>query len=505
MKLSRCRIAVLCCLLIAPMLLASCARRGAGEAETATQRAEYTGNRTDLWDEEKNPPYTGDAWVPPGGDNEPENPDPDEPEEPEQPDDPEDLPGELPDFDGAEMIILTGALNLIAADWMADEYIYSEDPIPLMLYKRNLTVENLLNVAIQTIQEENSSLVSILRNSILADQRSYHVASLSLDNASVLAGEGLYMNLYDLPQLQLTRSWWNQNFNESAEINGMLPMATGAISPSLYKASYVVLFNEDVLPVNELNDVVKSGDWTMEMFHSFCTLYSEDLSDNYLKAAVGSVNAIASGFRHGCEVELTAREQDGAVFLRGLEERTVVSMQALSEIWMQSAFALRVSSSYSACEAFRYRQAAFLIGQVADIELLASNTNIPCGFLPMPKYDSEQTEYRTGAAYSHGTVAVPAYPTCPDAKMIGLVLEMMCAANVEDILPCYFSRNAFSPEDVELLESLQQMLRWDFSDVYYGNLGNTYWETAFWQNSSISSVYAAERSLMEERLNKLQS
>ena len=82
MKLSRCRIAVLCCLLIAPMLLASCARRGAGEAETATQRAEYTGNRTDLWDEEKNPPYTGDAWVPPGGD-EPEKPAEPEADEPE--------------------------------------------------------------------------------------------------------------------------------------------------------------------------------------------------------------------------------------------------------------------------------------------------------------------------------------------------------------------------------------------------------------------------------------
>ena len=152
MKLSRCRIAVLCCLLIAPMLLASCARRGAGEAETATQRAEYTGNRTDLWDEEKNPPYTGDAWVPPGGDNEPESPDPGEPEEPEQPDDPGDLPGELPDFDNAEFVMLSSADGFfVSQDWVDPDSEMVMDPLSQALFARNMAVEVTLNIDFQIV------------------------------------------------------------------------------------------------------------------------------------------------------------------------------------------------------------------------------------------------------------------------------------------------------------------------------------------------------------------
>ena len=124
----------------------------------------------------------------------------------------------------------------------------------------------------------------------------------------------------------------------------------------------------------------------------------------------------------------------------------------------------------------------------------------------MPKFDSSQTAYYTGASLTHGTVAVPAYKNAPDLDMVGIVLETLCAASEETVLTEYFTRTVGHPEDMELLESLQQMLRWDFMDVYCSQFGNsTYWENAFRQDRSLQYVYNTMRELMLVQLNELQS
>ena len=503
MKLSRCKIAVLCCLLIAPMLLASCARRGAGEAETATQRAEYTGNRTDLWDEEKNPPYTGDAWVPPGGD-EPESPDPDEPEEPEEPDDPGDPTPELPDFDNAEFVILSSADGFfVPEDWLTENAgMETGDALLWRLFERNTEVEDTLNVSIRITKANDSGILDLVRNSTLAGNGGYHMVSAPLNVASALSGEGLYMNLYELPDLQLNQPWWNQNFIDSAELNGKLPMVTGAISLSLYRASYITLLNMDCIEENEIDSIVERGEWTIEKYEEYCRLFT----NYYFAGAVGSTYAVAAGFRHGLGVELTVREADGKVLLRNLEEKTLAAMNRLSELCYQSESMTVVSDTDEAVNLFSSQPIALLVGRVWDAERIWDDYLVlNCGILPMPKLDSSQTAYSTGASLTHGTVAVPDYRDALDTDMVGAVLEELCVVSEEKVLPIYFTKYTSRQEDMELLKSLQQMLRWDFMDVYCSQFGNsTYWENAFRQNSSISSVYAAERSLMEERLNKLQ-
>ena len=504
MKLSRCRIAVLCCLLIAPMLLASCARRGAGEAETATQRAEYTGNRTDLWDEEKNPPYTGDAWVPPGGDNEPESPEPGEPEEPEQPDDPGDLTPELPDFDNAEFVMLSSADGFfVSQDWLTENAgMETGDALLWRLFERNTEVEDTLNVSIRITKANDSGILDLVRNSTLAGNGGYHMVSAPLNVASALSGEGLYMNLYELPDLQLNQPWWNQNFIDSAELNGKLPMVTGAISLSLYRASYITLLNMDCIEENEIDSIVERGEWTIEKYEEYCRLFT----NYYFAGAVGSTYAVAAGFRHGLGVELTVREADGKVLLRNLEEKTLAAMNRLSELCYQSESMTVVSDTDEAVNLFSSQPIALLVGRVYDAETIIKEGRVNFGILPMPKFDSSQTAYYTGASLTHGTVAVPAYKNAPDLDMVGIVLETLCAASEEPVLTEYFTRTVGHPEDMELLESLQQMLRWDFIDVYCSQFGNsTYWENAFRQDRSLQYVYNTMRELMLVQLNELQS
>ncbi len=497
MKLSRCKITVLCCLLIAPMLLASCARRGAGEAETTTQRAEYTGNRTDLWDEEKNPPYTGDAWVPPGGD-EPENPDPDEPEEPEQPDNPGDLTPELPDFDNAEFVMLSSADGFfVPEDWVdSDSEMVMDDPLSQALYARNMAVEVTLNIDFQIVVTPGSNIVNIVSNSVLSEVELYHTVLAPLNTASVLAGEGLYMNLYDLPWLEPDAEWWCQGFLAAAELNGSLPMATGALLPSLYRAAYVVYYNREYFGANELTELAERGGWTMEAFDEMARTLG----------AAGAENVVGSSFRQGFGAELTVREADGHVTLRGLDEKACDAMSLLSELWRQGEPVTLASNPDDAAGMFSSRQAALLVGRVYDAETIIKEGRVNFGILPMPKFDSSQTAYYTGASLTHGTVAVPAYKNAPDLDMVGIVLETLCAASEETVLTEYFTRTVGHPEDMELLESLQQMLRWDFMDVYCSQFGNsTYWENAFRQDRSLQYVYNTMRELMLVQLNELQS
>ena len=484
---------VLCILLLVSLLLAACAREGGETAEST--RAPYTGNRTDLWDEEKNPPFTGSITP-----FDPDSPDPDEPEQPE-PENPG-QPEETPDYGDASFCVLACS-ELNEEDWTVNSSASSAN-LEQMLYARNLAVEEQLNLHFEISMAGRTALPEKLLAGVLAKQVSYHVVSAPLIVASMLTAEDLYADLHDLP-LMLDQSWWNQSFIESAEINGRLPMATGAISPSLYRSAYVMYYNQDFFTnPSELYDMVERGDWTMEALAAYCAEFSYN---GGALAVIGLESAVPKAFRNGMDVDLTYRDAEGLVTARSnleLEERWTHSMDWMRGIWDAEA-AVSYPTTEETMENFQYSPAAFMVGTLSEIEEL-TRSGAAFGLLPMPKLDAGQQHYRTGAVSAHGTVAVPAYRSLPaeDAEMIAFVLDVLSAANQQSVLPICFLSWGTREEDADLMNSLDQMLRWDFVDVYCYTFGLTFWDVAFYSQNSVHSAYMSYLMDMENKLFTLQ-
>ena len=156
---------------------------------------------------------------------------------------PDDLPDDL-DFGGEEFTIH------VRGDETSYEDFFSEltgDIIDDVIYNRNRAVEERLNTAISVYRgkgwETYNDELKNIRNAVQAGDDSWDVIAGWSARIPIVANEGLFLNLYELPYLNLDREWWVQTLKEELTIGGKLYFATGDITLTLLEAAYVICFN----------------------------------------------------------------------------------------------------------------------------------------------------------------------------------------------------------------------------------------------------------------------
>ena len=93
------------------------------------------------------------------------------------------------------------------------------------IYKRNLTVSNLLNVDIETITMDGSwnnqdEFMGLIRNSVAAGDHEYDIITGYQAYITQLAMGGEVISMLGLPYVDYTQPWWNGETIEQNTVNG---------------------------------------------------------------------------------------------------------------------------------------------------------------------------------------------------------------------------------------------------------------------------------------------
>ena len=315
------------------------------------------------------------------------------------------------------------------------------------VYKRNLKVEERFKVKIA--EERVNYATGQAQKNILAGDDVYDVVMPYMNSSIKNALEGLYMNLYDVPNLNLENPWWDQRANDNLTVGGKLYFTTGDISILDNECTMVLFFNKSLIEDNKLDnpyELVKSGKWTMDKLFGMIEDVSADVNgDSEMKVeddrfGLFCQNNVPHSFWFGSGERISKTDKNGDLVLSMKTERSSEMIPYILENCLKDNVAKLISFTN---EGFAKAVSAFMGGRIlfAGWALGDINSIRDCkfdfGILPYPKYEESQAEYYNLIS----TVCVPGVSipvTNAEPEKAGLILEALAYYSVDTLTAAYY-------------------------------------------------------------------
>ena len=428
-------------------------------------------------------------------------------------------PLELPDkdYDGADFTFLIYPRGVAGNSHQFSEFVFFEDEageiINDAIGERNRLVEERFGVKIKTI--DSSAVKADAQKGILAGDSSFDVSAPYMTDALALAQENLFINLYDIPNMDIENEWWDLAMNRDLSIGGKLYIQSGDILLSTKELGYFLGINMALFEQYDIEnpyEAVIDGTWTTEKIHGISQKLTNDLNGD------GVLNELDRfGFTHtpgsaygmftAAGAMAASLDKDGVPQLTLYSERNQQILDALSDLYNDKTAMLDVnvmSNTWTTNrEMFINDQVAI---QPASIYVLQTRRDMVSdfGILPYPKFEeSQERYYHTTTPNRAMCITVPV--TTPDVERTGIILEALAYESKDTTLKAYYDYNLQTK--VSRDTESEQMLDIIFGDVVY-DIGDIFrWGTMFTvvtesiaDSSKFASLYAAAESAAKSAL-----
>jgi len=381
-------------------------------------------------------------------------------------------------------------------------------------------VEERFNVDITQVDItlENTDDVSVIRQNVLAGDNTFDIAQghdVSMANLSL---ERMFLNVYDIPNLDFTKPWWPQDTLESMTVADQMYLMVNNISYLNLGSTTVMYFNKDLfqeLDIAYPYDEVFAGDWTMDRMIEISALGYHDLNGNGTRDEMDRY-----GFAHQptyyCmlepfNVEPYQKDVNGSLFYEvDLDRLTQVTEKLYDLMFGNGGFVASQNvygsdASSVALNVFIEGRGLFRFGSLNAAVQTLSKSDVVYGILPVPKLDKSQDKYYSGANDRPFGVPTTAYE---NLDTIGIVIEALNAEGYKRVYPAFYevamkNRYADRTEDAQMLDLVRDNTITAFTYMFgdYGSVYNIMLEGLF-NKSTPSTVVSSWCAKVEKRQTK---
>ncbi|MCL2518349.1 MAG: hypothetical protein FWF15_07290 [Oscillospiraceae bacterium] len=389
----------------------------------------------------------------------------------------EDIP--VSDFNGYEFRILTRDADHHLKEVQAE--MENGDILNDVVYRRNRAVEDKLNINIKIIttpEVTEQELTQYFSKSVLADEDAFDLALPHTVNAGTAATQGIMFNWHNVPYIDFNKPWWNKVIVDELTINGKLFLAMSDFGISAIDYTWVMLYNYKIgndYDIPNLFDIVKAGNWTIDLFQSYIKNVSGDLNGdgifdhNDFYGFITHFNSAIQNWMFALDQKVTKMDADGYPQLIVNTEKMVSIVEKVYDILFTGNNTLYLDSSNKLRDAlnpighdqavatkFESDTVMFAAIRMQYIELLR-NMQSEYGIIPFPKYDSKQPAYYTHVDGHAPLMSLPL--TITNVERIGIIIEALSAETYREVVPAVmdlvlqskFARDAVSYEMLELI------------------------------------------------------
>ena len=344
------------------------------------------------------------------------------------------------------------------------------EPINDAIYRRNRFLEDKFNIEISEIRQ--GDVYSFAQKLIKSGSDDFDVMFPTLQQSALLIQQGYLLNLLDVPHLNFDKPWWNKTANDSLTIGKKLYSATGNITTMTNDATWVCLFNKEMLRDFGFSDhyqMVKEGNWTIDILHENARAATKDLNGDGILTPEDQWGAIGQYESAYCLFAATGqfiakKDADDLPTLVLNDDRTVSSLNKIVD-FMKDDFAYINADDYTSkyenvwieitTNAFAESRCLYLITNIEIVKnLRGMETNF--GILPLPKLDSAQDTYYNTMQYGNAScMSLPI--TISEPERNGAILEAWAAESVETLTRAYYDinlkgKNARDDESEDMLD-----------------------------------------------------
>ncbi len=437
------------------------------------------------------------------------------------------VPDEL-DYGGEDVVIISRALQ----GWTQDEVAVPEltsEPVNDAIFNRNMTVSDRLgvNIVSHAIDDPNPETpVQAVRDAVLAGIDEYDLLAGACYLVMYTTLEGNFRDLTQLTYLDLSQSYWTQDYNNTLSFDSKQYSATGMIALSNYRFAFVTAFNKDAFDDRSLPylyEAVDNGEWTLDYQATLSENFYRDLNGNGEKdeddfyGLITSTGISTDPYWASCDISLLEKNPDG-------EYEWTLDMQKLSDATDKILKLYYESGSYvySGVDAdteqdeirhdFAEGKAAMITTRLVAVEQAdVRNMKNPYGIVPMPKFDKSQKEYGT---LQHDQITVYGIPVTVQenkVEMLGAVMEVMASESQRTVKPAYYEialkrKYMSDPVAWDMLDKIFDTVRIDAGVVYVSVLGGPHAQLrdiAASKQNTVSSTYSKLAKNVQKELDKM--
>lgn len=367
-----------------------------------------------------------------------------------KPDIPEDK-----DFEGYDFKVLTkGQFDV---HWKSKD-IYAEElngePINDAVFNRNSKVGEKYNFTISEKVGTSSDASGEAKKAILAGEEAYDMILLGSSINSLITS-GMLVNLKNIPYMDLTKPWYDQNANESLSIDHKLYVTAGDLIIMDNDATWTLLFNKSLaadLGIGDLYEKVNSGAWTIDALHDCIVNASRDINGDGVQDETDQWGIEGESFNTaalilGCGEHFISKDENDLPVIAMQTEKFYTAFEKANAIngdFSLCLYAGKYSSKYpgmalwSDCmdKTFTDGRSLFNFAGLNRVSLFRT-METDFGIVPIPKFDESQTEYyNVVSLWCANFISVP--KTASDLERTGIIIEALSAESMYTLTPAYY-------------------------------------------------------------------
>lgn len=387
------------------------------------------------------------------------------------------------------------------------------------VYNMVVDVEDEFNVRFNFIDipgawGDRANFVNTVHNSVLAEDGAYDMVfgyqAYMIDNIA----NNDFMNLLDLPYLQLGAEHWTQAGVDTLTLNKRCFMATGDIFLSMWRGLFCMYFNKDIAADNGITDLyelVENKKWTHDKMAEYTMMVSEDLDQNDVhddKDMYGLASGSTPLRQFIVAYNTPIVSINGAdIQMAWNTERTVSVVEKLVTLF-QTDYAYNNFTPKVYKDMFRNGNAMFMLTTLDESVNLRSS-DVDFGILPYPMLDEAQGNYYSSTTNSSTMACVPV--TVNDAEMSALLIEALCRKGSEYVQPAFYNvalkGKYVDEESGKMIDIIREGLRFDFGWVHSValDLGGSYQDFVDKGDTDFASYYESRIDKYNENIKTIQS
>ena len=412
--------------------------------------------------------------------------------------------GGLEGFEGGEVVILLPDTKEAHQSW------YSGDIDTLLeefVEIRNSAATEAINVQLSfefvsgtDFASKKANILSMVSQDVVSDLHYYDVVSAPVDMLSDPALRGLLANVsHDefFPYFTFDPPYWNQTL-----VNGRLYFMSGATEVSNMLGASVIWHNKTLYDEKKeatdhesMKELALDGLWTYDELYRWSARLSGDTNGVGIEGEGKYPSADA--FRDAWDVRFIGEKMTGEFELKDLSADNNRAQNAFEMVKaLYSANGTRLNAS---AEEFASGKYMFYVGRFDSLKDAPDSVDT-FELLPMPKYDINQTQYKTSVENPMVSAAINHDKSTKrtQGETISAILQLIAE---ESYMGMFGNFGDHAPiemnsENNKMIKQIFENMQLTFENIYAPQLAglDSLWNDALISGGELASAYSSKEA-----------
>lgn len=349
---------------------------------------------------------------------------------------------------------------------------------------RNKRVEERFNCKVDVVYTAGyTEMNTYVSKNVLSGADEFDLLCAHTASVGSLVVKNLFMNWYDLPNVDFSKPWWPDDNSTELTYDGKCIVAISDFSFSSIYYSYVMFFNKNLANTYDLGNLYElalNGDWTYDVFYEMIKdVYVDQDGDGKQSAGdfygYSQIHGLAVGqWLWAFDNPTTKKDEDGIPQIAIKTDKINNIVNTVYDLLYntQGVYYDIQDGEPNGVQMFLDRKSIFttyIINTALGDGL--RNFEDDYGILPVPKYNENQEKYFALPGGEHTSMVVP--KTIKDTEFVGTIIEALSAESYKTVVPTFYeialkTRYLRDSESKEVLDMVIDARTFEFGYMYGG-------------------------------------